>query len=562
MNILFLNGGRRCELLDAFRRSLRKIGGGLICVSDISEYAPALYKADKAVLLPPGNDSKFGDALIGFCLENRIDLLIPTIDPDLERLDALRERLAKSCPSMRLLLSPSSTIRIARNKRLSKELFSKLGAEVPEYAAPDATQNSFPLFVKPPDGSASNGILKVDNPEELRQALKQRPDLMVEKYVDGSEYTVDVLCDFEGRALCAVPRLRMKVRGGEVTQGMVELNPELIALSKRLAEAFQSTGPVTLQFRSPSPGRFVAMELNARMGGGLPLSIAAGADWPAAILDLCAGKTPDTSFKIHDRAIMTRYDSSVFIAGDAANSLTLSLARNTAPAASPTPLSGIRALIFDLDDTLYPERDFVFSAYRTVAEKVWQDFRVEIEAELRKLFLAGRRGDLFSAALREKKIVFDEDYVLGLVAAYRSHTPQLSPYTDIAIIPELRSQGFKTGLLTDGWAKVQSAKIKALGIEGLFDAIILSDELGGPEMWKPSPAPFEAILEKLKAKASEAVYIGDNPRKDFLGAKRCGMATLRLRRPGTEHEMEEPDTKEKAPSGEISSLSELPALLQ
>ena len=126
MNILFLNAGRRCELIDAFRKALRIRGGGLIFGSDISEFAPALYAVDHPVIFPHSGDDLFVERLCSFCNQYEITLLIPTIDPDLFHLDNLRDQIAERCPNLRILLSPSYTIHHSRDKRLSRSLFAEL----------------------------------------------------------------------------------------------------------------------------------------------------------------------------------------------------------------------------------------------------------------------------------------------------------------------------------------------------------------------------------------------------------------------------------------------------
>jgi putative hydrolase of the HAD superfamily len=118
----------------------------------------------------------------------------------------------------------------------------------------------------------------------------------------------------------------------------------------------------------------------------------------------------------------------------------------------------------------------------------------------------------------------------------------------------------RLGLVTDGRLAQQQAKARALGLPWLLDALVFSDELG-PEKWKPHPAPFWALLERLGIPAAEAVYVGDNPAKDFLGARRAGMRSVRLRRPDGLHAAAEPESAEASPDAEIRTLSELEGLL-
>jgi phosphoglycolate phosphatase-like HAD superfamily hydrolase len=557
MNILFLNGGRRCELLELFRSALSRRGGGRIVVSDISAMAPALYKADVAASLPRTSAPEFPEALAELVRRERIDLLIPSIDPDLAALDALRGRLAELCPAMTLLLSPSETVRTGRDKRLSKELFSSLGAEVPDYVEPSSPDIEFPLFVKPPDGSSSVGAKLVNDAAELKAELAANPKLMVERVVGGPEYTVDVLCDFSGKALCAVPRRRIKVRAGEVCQGVVEMRRDLIELSMRLAEGFGSQGPVTLQFRMPEEGRYVAMELNARMGGGLPLAVAAGADWPGMILDLVEGRAPNLRFEVRDGLLMSRYDSSVFFMPGKLPGF-----RNAVPRLSKGLLDGLQALVLDLDDTIYLERDFVMSAYSAVAEIVWRDLGVEIECVLKELFLSGRRGDNFTEAFRIVGVTPPEGYVLRLVEIYRSHPPRIRPCLDFDVVRRLRGRGLKIGLVSNGWKAVQMSKVEALGIAPDFDSLIITDALGGLEFWKPSPEPFKRVMRDLDIAPEKAVYVGDNPEKDFIGSRAIGMKTLRILRPGGVYGGNPASSAAHEPDAWISSFTEIEEALK
>ncbi|MEN9361779.1 MAG: hypothetical protein RL095_3314 [Verrucomicrobiota bacterium] len=526
MNLFFLNVGRRCELVRAFARSLPRFGSGLIWGSDPNPLAPALAEVDRIVELPSPQDCEAYVAALGaFLARERIGLLIPTIDPDLLRLDRWSAQLQKAAPDCRILLSSSEAIAVARDKRRSREAFACLGAEVPQALDPADPELRFPIFVKPAAGSASQGARTLHNRAELEAALADTQDPMFEALVEGEETTVDVLLDFLGKALVAIPRRRLQVRGGEVTRGILERDAGLESLACRLAEGLGCRGPVTLQFRQPAPGRWVAMELNARLGGGLPLSLAAGADWPGWILQLCRGETPDCSRPVLDRLVISRFDDSLFI--PPAKSLP-----PPRPAGEPLP----PLLIFDMDDTLFPEADFVRSGHRAAAAAAWAELGIDIEPELRRRFAAGQRGDLFSSSLRALGVEPPPGFVEEvLVPAYREHRPEIRPFLETAVLGELRQRGHLLALLSDGWAAVQRRKFEALGLAPLFDAAVFTDELGGPSAWKPSPAGFEELLRIFEMPAAKAVYIADNPHKDFIAPRRLGMGSLRIVRPGGEH---------------------------
>jgi putative hydrolase of the HAD superfamily len=221
-----------------------------------------------------------------------------------------------------------------------------------------------------------------------------------------------------------------------------------------------------------------------------------------------------------------------------------------------------QAVVFDLDDTLYPERDYVRGGFHAAA--AWAESHLGIPcgqgfAELWLLFEQGVRGDTFdrwlaahglaAAGLRER-----------LVQAYRDHEPALAPFPGIReLLGALRGR-CRLGLLTDGYLRVQQAKFAALRLAPAFDAAVFSDEWGR-DAWKPSPIPFAAVLRALGADAAQAVYVADNPAKDFLGARRSGMAGIRLWRADGEYAPLEPATAEHAPDLTVTSVSALEQVL-
>jgi putative hydrolase of the HAD superfamily len=217
----------------------------------------------------------------------------------------------------------------------------------------------------------------------------------------------------------------------------------------------------------------------------------------------------------------------------------------------------LKAWIFDLDDTLYPERDYVRSGFRAVGE--WSEERLGlsqeiVRAKLQALFDGGFRGDSFQWWLAEQGL--PESLLPEMVKIYRGHTPQIVLYPDSEQALEELKKGHRLGLLTEGRRAAQEAKIRALGLERWIEAVLVLGEEDRAE-WKPSRKPFDRILGMLSIAGADAAYVGDNPQKDFRGAREAGLRTVRIRREGGLHAGEEPPSSQDAPDREIRSLDEL-----
>jgi putative hydrolase of the HAD superfamily len=222
------------------------------------------------------------------------------------------------------------------------------------------------------------------------------------------------------------------------------------------------------------------------------------------------------------------------------------------------------AIVFDLDDTLYLERDYVSSGLQAVA--VWADanlgvpFQVAL-SELQLLFDQGYRTNTFDRWIESSVVqgVADGE-VSDLVWVYREHAPSLTPLPGVhALLDTLRKE-CRLGLLSDGHLVVQRKKLAALGLAAYFDAVVFTDEWGR-QAWKPASKGFVILLEKLGVKPSEAVYVGDNPLKDFFGARSVGMKTVRVRNcRGLYADLEAPSS-EFAADIEVTTLESLLSVL-
>jgi putative hydrolase of the HAD superfamily len=222
----------------------------------------------------------------------------------------------------------------------------------------------------------------------------------------------------------------------------------------------------------------------------------------------------------------------------------------------------IKGVVFDLDDTLYSERDFVLSGFQAVAD--WSAENLGIESEqgyaiLCDLYSQGVRNDTFDRWLTIHEIDRPE-LTTKFVDVYRQHLPRIAPFPETIELLKSLSGFYKIGLVSDGYLAVQQGKWAALELDTFFDAVVFSDLLGRAN-WKPSTAPFELVLEKLGIEPEFSVYIGDNPRKDFFGARQLGMQTIQVRRTDLEYGHLTPPGLDYHPHLTIASISEVIAAL-
>ena len=195
----------------------------------------------------------------------------------------------------------------------------------------------------------------------------------------------------------------------------------------------------------------------------------------------------------------------------------------------------IRCLVFDLDDTLYAERDYVRSGFRAAVQALPAAVRDPVEEDCWKQFIAGTRLNIFDQVLPQHGL-HDPLLIASMVARYRDHKPSIAlDPTAKPVLLHAKAAGCFLGIITDGRASGQHAKIDSLGLADCVDAIICTDDLG-KAFWKPHSRAFIMMAEMAKAAPHECVYVGDNPAKDFLAPNMLGWSTIMLQRDGAVHQ--------------------------
>lgn len=499
LHILFTGVGRRIELVQAFRQAALVLGKILkIYGADMAGTAPALAYCDDTRKVCGMRESAYIDELLKICQQDHIDLLIPTIDTDLLILSENKGKFESI--GTKVLVSSPEMIRICRDKNHTSQFFVDCGLNAPmpvndwkEY------QGGYPAFIKPKDGSSSVNAFKVENEEQLEVYAAQIEDYIVQPFIEGREYTIDIFCDFDGNPISIVPRERLQVRAGEVLKTQICMDKTMITEAEQLCRVFKPCGPMTVQLiHDVHSGNDYYIEINPRFGGGAPLSMKAGARSAEAVLKLLDGVQVDFYHSISDGAIYSRFDQSVCISESK---------------------SEIKGVIFDLDDTLYSEKEYVRSGYRAVGEYLGN---IAYADRLWEFFEDGQPA--IDELLKELGREDEKDKVLSV---YRLHKPEIHLYDGVTdVFKALRSKNIKVGIITDGRPDGQRNKIEALGLEAFVDDIIITDELGGAQFRKPCDIAFRIMQTRWKMSFEQLVYVGDNPAKDFQAPRQLGMKSI------------------------------------
>ena len=319
-NILILSAGRRVELVNCFKNARDRLGiKGNIVAADCSELAPALYFADMNEIVPRISEGdKYIESIISICNNLDIALIVPTIDTELLLLAENREKI-ENASNARGLISSETVISTCRNKKNTQVFLEKHGFLVPKMFTDKELDDEktrsklkFPLFIKPLDGSSSINAYKVNNLTELDTYRELIDEPMVQDFMEGTEYTVDVFLDFDSHIITIVPRIRMATRSGEIAKGMIIRDRDIMRDVTRLMQILKPIGHITVQCMKTKRG-IEYIEINPRFGGGAPMSIMAGADSCENIYRLLAGEKLEYNENFRDHLTFLRFDQSIML---------------------------------------------------------------------------------------------------------------------------------------------------------------------------------------------------------------------------------------------------------
>lgn len=315
-NILITSAGKRVVLVQIFQQTLKDLGlEAKVFTTDMRPMmAPACIVSDGGVKVLPCIAEGYIDELIQICQSKNIGVIIPTIDPELMVLAKNRQRFSEI--GVEIVLSDEAFIMACRDKRQTQLYLQNIGIDIPK--AVDKYHPTFPMFVKPYDGSLSRDIHVVHNQRELTQEMLENPKFMFMEYLDKNdykEYSVDM---YFGKDHCVkgiVPRERIEVRAGEINKGKTHKNEIVDFLRDKMGCLHGVRGCICFQlFYRESDHQIKGSEINPRFGGGFPLTYHAKANYAAYIIrEYLLHETVGYSDAWLDNTLMLRYDNDIII---------------------------------------------------------------------------------------------------------------------------------------------------------------------------------------------------------------------------------------------------------
>ncbi|APQ75873.1 carbamoyl phosphate synthase-like protein [Clostridium botulinum] len=342
MKILLTAIGKRVQLIKYIKKHGEIIG------ADAGELAPAIAFVDKFYKIPKCTDINYIDSLLDICKKEKIDLLIPLYEREFNTLCNNREKFKELGTT--LLLSHKNLISICNDKWNTYKFFIENNINTPISYTKENIENilkdnpeklNFPFILKPLDGMGSAGVFKANNKTQLDFFKDYIKEPIIQEFVEGTEYTIDVLCDLKGEIISIVPRERIEVRSGEVSKSKTVNHKEIIKATLNLvnklkqhieeykvyckvaSENFNTLqlekdeasviGPLTIQCIVTKEKEIKFIEINPRFGGGVPLSFEAGVDYGKYFKSMVEKRQIKPIIGDFKEITMLRYDEAIFM---------------------------------------------------------------------------------------------------------------------------------------------------------------------------------------------------------------------------------------------------------
>lgn len=315
LNILITAVSRKVALIKAFKDAINTIGvKGKVVTVDMDRMSPGLYFGSSHYIVPHSSSSEYLPVIKEICIKEGINIIIPTIDEELPLFGNIKSDFA--IQGITIVVSSKQTGLICNDKFLTYKFFRENNIPTPYTFLKEEivrTNNlSYPLFIKPRFGRGSIHCFPIKDEAELRFFANYIDDPIIQEYLTGKEFTIDVLADMNGRVISVVPRERIVIRSGVTDRGRTVKDEMLINYAIKISESLNIIGPSNIQCKvSGSDIKF--FEINPRFSGGIQLTINAGANFAIMIAKMFNGKSLKPMIgEFQEGLTMLSYEDSIF----------------------------------------------------------------------------------------------------------------------------------------------------------------------------------------------------------------------------------------------------------
>ncbi|MFH0935742.1 MAG: ATP-grasp domain-containing protein [Candidatus Omnitrophota bacterium] len=294
-------------------RKQRELDLGITAM-DMDPDSSGNFLADRGVVIPASDRADFIDKVIKICKQYRINCLIPIIDEELFVFAKNKGQFKRE--GIKLIVNDPETVRLAKDKVLTGRFCARENICAPQiFTVSEIKDSDFPLIMKPKDGRGSRDVVKIKNKKELEFFKGYFTNFIIQEFIEGKEYTIDIVASGEGEILQAIPRQRITVKAGMSYKGKIYKDRRLMEYGRKIAEKFRISGPANIQC-IVNKGRIYLIEVNPKFAAGLPLTVAAGVNIPLILVKLAFGiKVAKKELEFKSNLSMLRFWEEIFVSG-------------------------------------------------------------------------------------------------------------------------------------------------------------------------------------------------------------------------------------------------------
>lgn len=518
VRILFASAGNKVELIQTFLYAAGNLGIRLeTYATDISLGLPAMLNVQHPIRICAPQEQGYGEQMLEICRREKIDLLIPLSEQDRVLTQYNRQLLLEGT---RLLMSDKNTTELCMDKQKVIAYFASCGLHMmqPVDDIHDYDQ-AYPAAIELRDETKGIFSYRVENEKELRYYTERFEHYLIRPFVIGTEYEVDIYCDLEGNPIYITPKRRESVQENENSRFRVVQDEMMILEVKALIEKLKPHGPLTIGIvKQEQTGYNYFVSMRPVFSDNVPVSIKAGADSPQAILKMLHGTAVGYQhMAADDGVIFSRVEQSIQI-------------RTKAPLYTIHDYAElydlddeIEAVVFDLDDVLYSQKDYVRSGLRQIAADL-----SKVHNCYNRMCAALEKGQLPVETILKEEGMQTPEKVRECLDILVEHSPDIRLYPGVPeLFRELRRKKKYIAVITDGKPVMQNQKIDALKLRPLVDEILITDELAGNAdahvFRKPNDLAYLIMRRRLGVALRNMAYVGIDPERNFAAPQKLGM---------------------------------------